>query len=55
MNYPELLKHPELFPRDVLERAKFYIDNIPGGTGAYSNSRGVLCVRKEISDFLQRR
>lgn len=55
VNYPELLKHPEIFPKDVIERAKHYIDNIPGGVGAYSHSKGVACVRQEVTEFLKKR
>ncbi|KAE8996701.1 hypothetical protein PR002_g19248, partial [Phytophthora rubi] len=38
VNVPGLVDQPEvkkLFPEDAIERAKFYIDNIVGGTGAY--------------------
>lgn len=51
--------HPnvyELFPRDVVERAKEYRDIIgPSGTGAYSHSQGVLGLRKHVAEFIQTR
>lgn len=38
-----------LFPSDVIERAKRYLAAIPGGTGAYSDSRGAMVLRKDIA------
>ncbi|KAE9055362.1 hypothetical protein PF010_g32181, partial [Phytophthora fragariae] len=58
VNVPGLVDQPEvkkLFPEDAIERAKFYIDNIVGGTGAYGHSKGSACVREEVARFLQRR
>eukprot|EP01138_Halocafeteria_seosinensis_P005291 gb/GECG01005410.1/.p1 GENE.gb/GECG01005410.1/~~gb/GECG01005410.1/.p1 ORF type:complete len:537 (+),score=59.92 gb/GECG01005410.1/:1-1611(+) len=58
VNHPALLDNPkvtELFSPDAVQRAKFYVDQIPGGVGAYSNSQGVECVRQEVADFLQGR
>jgi alanine transaminase len=53
--YPSLLDHPNLFPSDIIDRAKWYLNQIPGGIGAYSESEGALVVRKEISEFIHRR
>ena len=56
--YPDMLADPTisaLFPEDTRERAKRYLDNIPGGSGAYSNSQGVDIVREEVADFIARR
>ena len=39
----------ELFPPDVLERARRYLKAIPGGTGAYSDSRGAGILRQEVA------
>ena len=51
--------HPnvyEIFPRDVVERAREYRDIIgPSGTGAYTHSQGVLGLRKHIAEFIQNR
>jgi aspartate/methionine/tyrosine aminotransferase len=58
VNYPELLQQPEaksLFPADVLQRAQTYVDNIPGGTGAYQDSRGNAYIRQEVADFITAR
>ena len=38
-----------LFPSDVIERAKKYLAAMPGGTGAYSDSRGAMVLRKDIA------
>jgi alanine transaminase len=39
----------ELFPSDVIARAKRYLAAIPGGTGAYSDSRGAMVLRQDIA------
>ena len=41
-----------LFPSDVVERAKKYLAAIPGGTGAYSDSRGAMVLRKDIAKVI---
>ncbi|KAF1795305.1 Pyridoxal phosphate-dependent transferase [Phytophthora cactorum] len=54
----EFHRQPEaqkLFPPDAIARAKFYIDNIVGGTGAYGHSKGSAVVREEVARFMQRR
>jgi alanine transaminase len=58
LDYPELLKSPavkDIFPTDVIERAGKYMDNISGGIGAYSHSKGVEVVRQEVASFLEKR
>ncbi|KAG2776263.1 Alanine aminotransferase 1, partial [Phytophthora cactorum] len=58
VNVPGLVDQPEaqkLFPPDAIARAKFYIDNIVGGTGAYGHSKGSAVVREEVARFMQRR
>ncbi|KAK3262800.1 hypothetical protein CYMTET_28364 [Cymbomonas tetramitiformis] len=55
---PFLLNHPDvgkLFPSDAIARAKHYVDGIPGGVGAYSDSRGNGLLRKEVAAFIERR
>lgn len=39
----------KLFPADVIKRAKEYLDAIPGGTGAYSDSQGAQIIREQIA------
>lgn len=56
--YPQLLSHPQvsaLFPSDVMERARVFLAEIPGGLGAYSDSAGALVLRKQIAAALQKR
>jgi alanine transaminase len=53
---PELIKNERLgFLCDVVERAQKYLDKIPGGIGAYSNSQGLEIVRHEVAAFLEQR
>ena len=42
------------FPKDTVERANKYLNGTPD-IGAYSDSQGILAVREEISQFLERR
>jgi hypothetical protein len=51
LDYPQLAAHPlasQIFPADVLARAATLLSEVPGGTGAYSESQvrwhGVLVV-----------
>jgi hypothetical protein len=44
-----------LFPPDVIERARVFLAEIPGGLGAYSDSAGALVLRKQIAAALEQR
>lgn len=53
-----MLEHPEvsrLFPADVIERARVFLSDIPGGLGAYSDSAGALVLRRQIAAALEKR
>ncbi|KAL9268300.1 Glutamate--glyoxylate aminotransferase 2-like protein [Drosera capensis] len=55
---PFLLDDPNvglLFPADAIARAKHYLSLTSGGLGAYSDSRGIPGVRKEVAEFIERR
>lgn len=55
---PTLLEKEDvgkLFPADAIARAKEILAMMPGGIGAYSDSRGVSGIRKEVADFITRR
>ncbi|XP_039130555.1 glutamate--glyoxylate aminotransferase 2-like isoform X1 [Dioscorea cayenensis subsp. rotundata] len=55
---PFLLDDPNvglLFPADAIARAKHYLSLTSGGLGAYSDSRGLIGIRKEIAEFIERR
>ncbi|CAK9316563.1 unnamed protein product [Citrullus colocynthis] len=55
---PFLLEDPNvglIFPPDAIARAKHYLSLIPGGLGAYSDSRGIPAIRKEVAEFIGRR
>lgn len=53
------VEHPsvnEMFPADVIERAREYRDIIgPSGTGAYTHSQGILGFRKHVAKFIEAR
>ncbi|KAL3630991.1 Glutamate--glyoxylate aminotransferase 2 [Castilleja foliolosa] len=55
---PFLLDDPNVglvFPADAIARAKHYLTLASGGLGAYSDSRGVPGIRKDVADFIERR
>ncbi|KAM3250108.1 glutamate-glyoxylate aminotransferase 1 [Capsicum chacoense] len=55
---PFLLDDPNvglLFPADAIAKAKHYLALNFGGLGAYSDSRGIPGVSKEVADFIERR
>lgn len=55
---PSLLDKPDvekLFPVDAIARAKDILKMIPGGIGAYSDSRGVPGIRQEVAEFIAAR
>lgn len=58
MEYPALIDHPaasQIYPQDVLQRAKHLLANFSGGTGAYSHSKGERIVREHVAAFLHKR
>ena len=53
-----MLKDPEfrkMFKDDVVARAEQIMTQIPGGVGAYSDSRGSLGIRQEVSNYIAER
>ncbi|CAI5956621.1 unnamed protein product [Closterium sp. NIES-65] len=55
---PFLMENPEtakLFPADAIARAKKYLSFTTGGIGAYSDSRGLAGIRKEVAEFIAKR
>ncbi|KAI3452686.1 hypothetical protein Pfo_009350 [Paulownia fortunei] len=55
---PFLLDDPNvglIFPADAIARAKHYLALTSGGLGAYSDSRGIPGIRKEVAEFIERR
>lgn len=53
-----MLSDPEfrkLFKPDVIERAEQILKMIPGGIGAYSDSRGALGIRQEVANYIAER
>lgn len=39
----------------MIKRAKEYLDHIPGGTGAYSESKGALICRRHVAEGIEAR
>ena len=57
-DYPQLMDAPEagkLFPSDVISTAKHILENMKGGTGAYSESKGVAALRQMVADGIEAR
>lgn len=57
-HHRQLLARPEaaaLFPADVIRRAREFLEGIPGGLGAYSESPGAPVVRRLIAGAIERR
>eukprot|EP00919_Chromeraceae_sp_WS-2016_P080908 GHVR01191222.1.p1 GENE.GHVR01191222.1~~GHVR01191222.1.p1 ORF type:complete len:479 (+),score=110.42 GHVR01191222.1:46-1482(+) len=53
---PQLLQNNNnIFPNDVITRAKKYLDYLDQKAGAYTHSMGVLGLRKEVSHWLLQR
>lgn len=53
--YPDLLQNDlvkQLYPADAIARAKQLLDDI-GSIGAYSHSKGVPAIRKNVAAFLE--
>lgn len=57
LEYPQLLekKISGLFNSDSINRAKYILEQIPEGVGAYSASAGVSFVRRAVADFISKR
>jgi alanine transaminase len=56
VDYPELATlAPDAFPPDAVQRALTFLENCPGGTGAYSESQGILHIRQHVAEFISRR
>jgi alanine transaminase len=53
MEWPELANlAPNVFPKDVIERAKELSAEI-GSIGAYTHSQGIPLIRKNVAKFIQ--
>ena len=58
MEYPDMLNNPrvnELYPKDIIERAKHLHHLMPHGTGAYTQSAGMPFIRQAVAEFIQKR
>lgn len=59
-----LLEHPELlndanieslYPQDVIERAKEYLEKSKYGVGAYTNAQGFEFILQDVAEFIEKR
>lgn len=58
LEYPEFLNNQEIlktFPKDIIKKAKEFINKNPIGLGAYSQSAGIPFIRKAVADFISKR
>ncbi|KAJ2995326.1 hypothetical protein HDV02_000871 [Globomyces sp. JEL0801] len=58
VEYPELMESPllgQLYPLDVVKRAKELLTSVGGSVGSYSHSKGIPLVRQRIAQFIQAR
>jgi len=58
VEYTKLLEIKELnnkFPRDIIEKAKFILQENPNGTGAYTQSEGIPFIRMAVAEFIEKR
>ena len=54
--YPALMDQaPGLFPEDAIEAARSILAGTRHGLGAYSESRGVRCIREAVAEFILER
>ena len=52
---PDLLSKNLGYPKDIVETAKRIIKEDPNGLGTYTQSAGLLFVRKAIAEFIEKR
>lgn len=58
LEFPEMLNNPDTvksFPKDIIEKAKSMLHNLPHGTGAYTQSAGIPFIRQAIAEFITKR
>ncbi|MHB0997401.1 MAG: aminotransferase class I/II-fold pyridoxal phosphate-dependent enzyme [Elusimicrobiales bacterium] len=58
LEYPELMDSPcagQLYPADVMARARMIMEKNPTGMGAYTQSAGIPFIRQAVADFITRR
>lgn len=58
LEYPELMDSPcaaQLYPADVVARARMSMEKNPNGMGAYTQSAGIPFIRQAVADFIARR
>jgi alanine transaminase len=58
IEYPPLLENQDVirhFPKDVIARAKYILKEHSFGTGAYTQSAGIVFIRKAVADFIAKR
>jgi aspartate/methionine/tyrosine aminotransferase len=54
----QLIEHQaaaQIYPSDAIARAREFLAAIPGGTGAYSDTKGALICRQQVAAGIERR
>jgi aspartate/methionine/tyrosine aminotransferase len=44
-----------LYPQDVIERAKEYLEKSKYGVGAYTNAQGFEFILQDVAEFIEKR
>ena len=58
LEYPDILNNSEAlksYPKDIIEKAKHMLHNLPHGTGAYTQSAGIPFIRQAVAEFITKR
>ena len=58
LELPDLMDKPDViryFPKDLITRAKIFLQKHPHGTGAYSQSAGIPFIKQAVADFIHKR
>ncbi len=56
--YPPLMEEPsvnKIFPKDIINKAKYILSENPNGPGAYTQSEGMNFIRKAVANFISKR
>lgn len=58
VEYPYLMDDPhtrKAFPKDIIEKARYILEQNPSGLGAYTQSEGMSFIRKAVASFIEKR
>lgn len=55
LNHKDILITNKIYPKDVIKRAEILIDYVGKSMGAYTLTKGILGIRKDIAQFITQR